>query len=86
MFAIIEVIVDGTFSNEQSILQTSKWSLRRLESLDMLLGRKTKLFPLRFKRSKENKQPMCLGIDKRLRSLRCKYVKDRRLDKESDNN
>ena len=31
-------------------------------------------------------QSMSLGIDKRLRSLRCKYVKDWRLDKESNNN
>ena len=51
----------------------------------MLLGRETKRFPLRFKCSKEEKQPMSLGIDKRSRSLRCKYVKDWIPDKEDNN-
>ena len=86
LFAIIESIVDGTFSNDWSISQPSKWSLRRLESWDMLSGRKTKSFPLRFKYSKEDKQPMSLGIDRRAQSLRCKYVKDWRPDQEGNNN
>ena len=51
----------------------------------MLSGRETKLFPLRFKISKENKQPMSLGIDQRSQSLIRKYVKESRPDKEDNN-
>ena len=51
----------------------------------MLLGRETKLFPLRFKRSKEDRQPMSLGIEERLQSPRCKYLKDCRPNKEGNN-
>ena len=51
----------------------------------MLSGREAKEFPLRFKCSKEDKQPMSLGIDQRSQSLRCKYVKDCRPNKEGNN-
>ena len=50
----------------------------------MLSGRETKLFPLRFKCAKEDKQPKSLGIDKRSQSLRHKYVKHCRADKEGN--
>ena len=51
----------------------------------MLSGRETNLFPLRSNYTKEDKQPMSLGIDKILQSLRPKLVKDCRLDKEGNN-
>ena len=51
----------------------------------MLSGRETKLFPLRFKHSKDDKQPMSSGIDKRSQSLIHKYVKECRPDKEGNN-
>ena len=51
----------------------------------MLLRRETKLFPLEFKHSKDDKQPMSLRIDKRSQSLRYKYVKDCRPDKVDNN-
>ena len=51
----------------------------------MLSGRDTKLFPLKFKHSKDDKKPMLLGIDERSQSLRYKYVKDCRPDKEGNN-
>ena len=50
----------------------------------MLSGRETKLFPLRSNYTKEDKQPMSLGIDKRLQSLRPRLVKDYRPDKEGN--
>ena len=50
----------------------------------MLSGRETKLFPLRSNCTKEDKQPMSLGIDKRLQSLRPRLVKDCRPDKEGN--
>ena len=51
----------------------------------MLSGRDTKLFPLKFKHSKDDKKPMSLGIDERSQSLRYKYVKDCRPDKVGNN-
>ena len=51
----------------------------------MLSRRETKLFPLRYNSTKEDKQPMSSGIDKRLQSLRPRLVKDCRLDKGGNN-
>ena len=51
----------------------------------MLLGREIKLFPHRFKRAKEDKLPISLGIDERSQSQRSKYIKECRLDKEGNN-
>ena len=50
----------------------------------MLSKRETKLFPLRSKYFKEDKQPMSLGIDERSQWLRYKSVKDCRPDKEGN--
>ena len=51
----------------------------------MLLGRETKLFPHRFKRAREDKLPISLGIDERSQSQRSKYIKECRPDKEVNN-
>ena len=50
----------------------------------MLSGRSPKLFPLRFKSCKENKQPKLLGIALRLQLLKFKVVKEDKPNREDD--
>ena len=48
----------------------------------MLSGRQTKLFPLRFISSKENRQPISLGISLRLQSFSFNLVKEHKPNRE----
>ena len=50
----------------------------------MLLGRQTKLFSLRSISSKENKQPISLGISLRLQSRKFNIVKEHKPNKEDN--
>ena len=50
----------------------------------MLSGRETKLFPLKFKCSKEDEWQISLGVDERSEPLRSKYLKECRPDKEGN--
>ena len=65
-FAIICIIFNGSLGNNGRSMQPLKLRLFRWDSWMIFLGRLTKLFPLRFKNFKEDKQPITSGTAWRL--------------------
>ena len=68
-------VLDGSYGNEWSLMQSFKSIVFNLDNWMMLSGRHSNLFPLRFKVSKEDKQSKSLGIDWRSQSLRSNTFK-----------
>jgi hypothetical protein len=69
-------IFNGSFCNDRRLVLLSNHIDFKLDTQLMLSVRQTKSFPIRFKISKEDNEPILLGIVLRLESLRSNLVKE----------